>query len=606
MKNLIGLAAAAVCALLGAARGIAQDAAQGAPTVEDARAFVAAAERELEAVAEYASRIAWVQANFITFDTNWLAARSNAEYTELAVGLANGTKPFANLDLPPDLRRKIDMLRTGITLPAPSRPGAAQELADLATEIEAAYSTARVPHGGALLDLPALENIIDFSRDPDELAAVWQGWHDTAIPSAEDYARMIEIANDGARELGFADLAELWLSVYEMTPQEMEAEVGRLWAQVEPLYEALHCHVRAKLNEHYGDAVQPATGEIRADLLGNMWAQAWRNVYDLVAPPGASGTSIDLTALLQERELTPRGLVETGERFFTSLGFDRLPETFWERSLIEQPRDRDVVCHASAWSLDDADDVRIKMCTEVNAEDFQTVHHELGHNFYQRAYAGQDPLYREGAHDGFHEAVGDFVALSITPEYLREIGLIESAPDASADTGLLMQQALDKIAFLPFALVVDQWRWGVLRGDVPPAKYNDAWWELRTRYQGVKPPVARSAGAFDPGAKYHIAANVPYLRYFLAFIMQFQFHEAACKLAGWEGPLHRCSIYGNREVGARFEAMLAMGASRPWPEALEAFTGTRTMSASSIIAYFAPLMTWLERENAGRTCGWQH
>jgi peptidyl-dipeptidase A len=572
-------------------------------SVEDAESFIAATEAEIEDRVEYSSRIAWVQANFITDDTNWLAARTDAEDTTRAVQLANETKRFEDLSLPEEVARKMNMLRTGITLPAPSRPGAAEELAEISTWLSATYARGEFEIGAKTFDLQTAETVIDMSRDPAELAAVWEGWRTIAVPMRERYARMVEIANEGARELGFADLSEMWLSRYGMTPVAMEAEVDRLWEQVSPLYEALHCHVRARLNEHYGDEVQPDTGLIRADLLGNMWAQQWGNIYDLAAP-AAESSRIDLTTLLNARGYTPADMIRTGEGFFTSLGFEPLPATFWERSLITKPQDRDVQCHASAWNLDGHDDLRIKMCTEINAEDFQTVHHELGHNFYQRAYAGQDPLFRAGAHDGFHEAVGDFIALSITPEYLVEIGLIDEAPDASADVGLLLRQALDKIAFLPFGLLVDQWRWRVLRGVVGPEGYNDLWWELRGRYQGLRPPNARSADAFDPGAKYHIPASTPYLRYFLSFVMQFQLHEAACRMMGWEGPLHRCSIYGSKEVGARLNAMLELGASRPWPEALEAFAGTRTMDGSAISAYFAPLMEYLAEQNRGRTCGW--
>jgi len=572
-------------------------------TADEAREFIAATEAELAEIYEYAGRVFWVQANFINFDTNWLAARVSAETTKLAVSLANETKRFEHLQLPEALDRKMNVLRTGITLPAPSTPGAAEELADITTWLESTYSTGRYRMGSSDLGLADLEQIIDTSRDPQALAEAWTGWRTIAEPMAERYARMVEIANEGARELGFDDLSQMWLSNYGMSPAAMESEVERLWGQVEPLYEQLHCHVRSQLNAQYGDPVQPLDAPIRADLLGNMWSQQWGNIYDLVAPED-SDPGIDLTAILREQNYTPERMIETGEAFFTSLGFDPLPQTFWERSLMVQPRDRDVVCHASAWDIDSKDDLRIKMCTEINAEDFQTVHHELGHNFYQRAYAEQDMLFRDGAHDGFHEAVGDFVALSITPEYLQTLGLIDDLPPSSADTGLLMKQALDKIAFLPFGLMMDQWRWKVLRGEVTPSQYNDAWWELRSRYQGIRPPSPRPATAFDPGAKYHIPANVPYLRYFLSFIMQFQFHEAACEMAGWEGPLHRCSIYGNEEVGRRFEAMLELGSSRPWQDALEAFTGARSMDGSAIIAYFEPLMAYLQEQNASRQCGW--
>ena len=423
----------------------------------------------------------------------------------------------------------------------------------------------------------------------------------------DDYVRMVEIANEGANELGYDNLKTMWLSKYDMPPEDMAEEVDRLWEQVSPLYEELHCYVRAELNDHYGDDVQPASGPIRADLLGNMWSQGWSNIYPLVQPEGLPGQGYDLTEELVEKGYDPIKMVETGEEFFMSLGFEPLPDTFWERSMIVRPDDREVVCHASAWDLDDEEDVRIKMCTEVNAEDFYTVHHELGHNFYQRAYKDVDFLYKDGAHDGFHEAVGDFVSLSITPVYLEQIGLItaDQIPGEDADIALLMNTALDKIAFLPFAVTVDSWRWDVLDGTTQPADYNTAWWEKRTQYQGIMPPGPRPADAFDPGAKYHIPGNTPYLRYFLSYVMQFQFHKAACEQAGWDGPLHRCSIYGNEEVGQRFEAMLAMGASEPWPDVLETFTGTREMDGSAIIEYFDPLITWLEEENEGRSCGWQ-
>jgi len=579
--------------------------AESAKTVEDALAFIADSEATLAAQRQYAARVFWVKANFITADTDWLAARTDAESTELEVSLANATKAFEGLPLDARAQRKMNILRTGITLPAPTVDGAAGELADITTWLASTYATGRYELDGRSVGLPALEKILAESRDPAELEQAWTGWRTISPPMAERYERMVEIANEGARELGFGNLAEMWLSKYEMSAADMESEIARLWSQVRPLYEALHCEVRAGLSAFYGEEVQPAEGLIRADLLGNMWAQSWSNIYDIVAPEGAH-TDIDLTRILNEQHFTPRKMVEVGEHFFTSLGFEPLPETFWERSLITQPVDRDVECHASAWDIDQIDDVRIKMCAKVDAEDFRTIHHELGHNFYQRAYAGQDYLFRGGAHDGFHEAIGDFVALSITPEYLRELGLISESevPDSSADVGLLMQEALDKIAFVPFGLLVDSWRWKVLRGEVARNEYNDAWWDLRRELQGIRPPKERPPDAFDPGAKYHIPANTPYLRYFLSYVMQFQLQKAACKMAGWEGPLHRCSIYGNKEVGARLNGMLAMGASRPWPDALEAFTGTRRMDASAIIEYFEPLTAYLEMRNAGRQCGW--
>ncbi|MHA6288566.1 M2 family metallopeptidase [Maricaulis sp. CAU 1757] len=576
-------------------------------TVEGAEQFLADVEEETRDFGEFAARTSWVYSNFITQDTEYLVSRMSAQATEMSVEAAVETAHWANVDLPQNLRRKMTALTAGITLPAPSGAEQAQRLAELTTAMASAYSTGTIDLNGETKTLNELQALMGTERDPAVLQEMWNEWR-AAIQPAEmsaNYAEMVEIANAGARELGFADLAEMWLSNYDMPADEMEAEVERLWGQVEPLYEQLHCFVRDGLNEYYGDEVQADSGLIRADLLGNMWAQGWAPINDIVSA-GEADAGYDLTALLEENDYDATEMVRVGERFYTSLGLEPLPDTFWERSLITAPEGRDVVCHASAWNLDWQDDIRIKMCTLVNAEDFRTVHHELGHNYYQRAYNTQDILFQTGAHDGFHEAIGDFVALSVTPEYLVQIDLLEESqvPDASADVGLLFNTALDKIAFLPFAVMMDQWRWRVFRGEITPENYNEAWWELRNQYQGITPPVERPADAFDPGAKYHIANNVPYLRYFLSYILQFQFHQTACEMAGWEGPLHRCSVYGNEEVGTRFNAMMEMGASEPWPDALEAFTGTREMDGSAIIAYFQPLMEYLEEENEGRACGW--
>lgn len=581
--------------------------AESEPTAEQAKAFVREVESESKEFGEYAARIFWVRANFITFDTNWLVQRTSAELTKRAVRYANQAKRFNGLDLSsePDLARKLGMIKRGLTLPAPETNGAADELAAITTRLASTYSTGKVDLNGKKTALDELEVLMGTTKDPANLEEMWTKWRKIAETMKTDYARLVEIANEGARELGYADVGQLWLSKYDMPPAEMAQEVDRLWSQVKPLYEALHCHVRAKLNERYGAEVVPLDQPIRADLLGNMWAQQWAGIYDIVAP-GESEVGYDLTKILQAKGYTPERIVETGDAFFQSLGADPLPKTFWERSMITKPQDREVVCHASAWDLDSQDDIRIKMCTKVNADDFETVHHELGHNIYQRAYKAQSTIYQTGAHDGFHEAIGDFVALSVTPAYLVKIGLLEEnqIPPESADIGLLMTRALDKIAFLPFGLLMDKWRWKVFAGEVAPDDYNRAWWNLRREYQGVRPPTARSTAAFDPGGKYHIPNNVPYLRYFLSFIMQFQFHKAACEMAGWKGPLHRCSIYGNQTVGKRFLAMMEKGASQSWPDTLELFTGTRQMDGRAIIGYFAPLFDYLKQENANRTCGW--
>ena len=598
------------------------------PTVQEAKEFLEDAEKELSEFSAHAYKVFWVKANFITEDTAALEARVGAEGAKMSTRLSNQAKRFKELALPADMKRKLNSLLRGSNFPAPDDEAATVKLAKIMSDLDGAYGKGRfeinvedqriidildatgdgtldqeAPNGA--IHLGQASDIIAKSDDPELLQTIWDGWRTISKSMKSDYADMVKIINRGSKELGFEDAGNLWRAGYDMDAEAFSKEADRLWGQVKPLYDELHCYVRAELNEKYGDQVVPLDEPIRADLLGNMWGQSWGNIYDDVAPEGAA-KGVDVTKLLVDAGYDAKKMVEVAEQFFTSMGFEELPETFWQRSLLTKPEDRDVVCHASAWNLDNEEDVRIKMCIKVNAEDFVTVHHELGHNIYQRAYKDQSFFYKDGANDGFHEAIGDMIALSITPEYLVDIGLLDAAdlPGEEADLALLMRQAMDKVAFLPFGLMVDQWRWKVFDGTYSPSEYNSGWWELREKYQGLKPPSDRPSGAFDPGAKYHIPGNTPYMRYFLAHILQFQFHKAACEQAGFEGPLHRCSVYGNKDVGEKFNAMMEMGASKPWPDALEAFTGTRDMDGSAILEYFAPVMTYLEEQNKERTCGW--
>lgn len=578
-------------------------------TPEGAKAWLAMVEADLAAFATEFAHVSWINATYITHDTDTLAARYGAELTVKQVGYAGEAARYARVaGLDAETRRKLDMLRNSISLPAPSRAGAAQELNDIATRLGSAYGRGKGTLNGQPINGSDIEaEMGNLERTPAELKEMWVSWHDNVgAPMRKDYTRMTALANEGAKELGFADFGAMWRSGYDMPPEQFAAETERMWQEVKPLYIALHTYVRRKLNEKYGDAVQPRTGPIRADLLGNMWAQEWGNIYPLVAPQGAGDIGYDLTDLIAKKNLDALGMVKVGEQFFSSLGFAPLPATFYERSQFTKPADREVVCHASAWNIDNVDDLRIKMCIKPNADDFITIHHELGHNYYQRAYNQKDYLYLTGANDGFHEAIGDMIALSITPEYLVQIDMLaaEDVPSADKDIGLLLRQAMDKVAFLPFGLLLDRYRWGLYDGSIPEAATNTAWNDLRREYQGVVPPAPRSADGFDAGAKYHIPGNVSYTRYFLARLLQFQFYKAACDTAGWEGPLHRCSFYGNKEVGAKLNAMLEMGASKPWPDALEAFTGERQMSGKAMAEYFAPLKKWLDEQNKGEKAGW--
>ncbi len=605
--RLVSTAALAVA--LFAAPVAAQTASPAAkPTAAEADAYVAAVEKEAADMSIPAYQTAWVNATYITDDTDALAAKSGAELTEKAVQWAKGAARFNGIaGVSGDTRRKLDILKNGVGLPAPTTPGAATELATLTTRMSSSYGKGKGTLDGKPINGSDIEAAMGETRDPAKLQEMWVSWNDNVgAPMRKDYTRMTAISNAGAKELGFGDVGAMWRSGYDMTPQQFEALTDQIWKEVEPLYLSLHTYVRWKLNEKYGDAVQAKTGPIRSDLLGNMWAQEWGNIYDIVAPKGAGDVGYDTGELLKAKGYDPLKMVKQGEAFYSSLGFAPLPETFWQRSQITKPADRDVICHASAWDIDNADDIRIKMCTKVNGDDFVTIHHELGHNYYQRAYKDQPFLYKNGANDGFHEAIGDTVALSITPDYLVKIGLLNQAqvPAADKDIGLLLRQAMDKVAFLPFGLLVDKWRWNVFSGKIGSGDYQKGWDALRLQYQGIKPPVARDETKFDAGAKYHIPATVPYTRYFLARVLQFQFYKAACDQSGWKGPLHRCSFFGNKAVGDKLNAMLAMGQSKPWPDALQVMTGSRQMSGKALVEYFAPLKTWLDQQNKGKPTGW--
>ncbi len=579
--------------------------AKGAATAAEARAFVEKAEKELNEVGVFAAKAEWVYETYITTDTSELTAKAGADATELGVKYAKGAARFDKVAVDPVTRRKLTLLKLAVTLPAPDRPGAAKESADIQAHLATLYSTGTATVDGKTLHLDDLDDAIAQTRDPAKAKEIWEKWHATAVPMKGDYVKLTALLNEGAQGLGYKDAGALWRAGYDMTPDQFAALTDKLWGQVKPFYEDLHCYVRTKLNQKYGDAIQPKTGPIRADLLGNMWAQEWGNIYDVVAPQGGPGLGYDLTKQLEAKGYDAPKMVKTAENFYVSLGFDPWPKTFWERSMIVRPRDREVQCHASAWDIDNQDDIRLKMCTHINADDFFTVHHELGHNLYQRAYKTQPFLFENGANDGFHEAIGDFAGLNaLTPGYLKQLGLIDTVPGDEADIPYLLKVAMDGVAFLPFGLLVDKWRWEVFSGEVKAADYNKAWWDLKLKYQGVVPPGPRPADAFDPGAKNHIATSVPYARYFLARIYEYQFYRAACREAGWKGPLNRCSVYGNKAVGKKFAKMLEMGQSKPWPEALAAFTGEHDIDATAIADYFAPLDRWLKVQNKGQQCGW--
>jgi peptidyl-dipeptidase A len=594
------LTALAFGAMLACAQGAgAATKAAAKPTAAEAERFVAASEKTLEQAGIEAQRAEWVAENFITLDTEAITAQANERYLGASGDIALKSRRYKNVKLPAATARKLMLLQQALVLPDDQDRAT---YARLAASMTGAYGKAKYcpPKAdgakGECMPLGELEKVLAESRDPARLKEVWLGWHAQSPAYKQNYADYVAVSNKGARVMGYADTGEFWRSRYDMAPDAFAAEMERLWQQVKPLYDSLHTYTRFKLRQAYGASVVPATGPIPAHLLGNMWSQSWDNIYPLLKPANTRA-SADLTATLAERKASAVDMTRFAEGFYTSLGMQALPPTFWERSLLTKPKDREVVCHASAWDLDTQLDVRVKMCITPTAEDFRVIHHELGHLYYDLAYRGQPSLFKDGANDGFHEAIGDTVALSITPAYLKQLGLLKEEPDPGQDVAPLLYMALQKVAFLPFAYTVDKWRWDVYGGKVKPADYDKAWWELREKYQGVSRPAPLAEGGFDAGAKFHVASDVPYARYFLAHLLQFQFHRALCREAGYSGPLNRCSIYGNKQAGAKFQQMLTMGKSKPWPEALKAVTGEDRIDANAMLDYFAPLKQWLDEQN---------
>ena len=573
-------------------------------SADDAKQFLAQMEADISKLQKPAAHAAWAYATHINYDNAQVDAYFSEQLSVLVAKYAMEAAKFNDVAVDADARRQLDLLKTSLEIAPPPEAKKAERLAEIGAELSGMYGAGQYCRNNEeCFSLVEMSSKMATSRDPDLLLEFWQGWREVAVPMRDIFSEQVDIANQGAAALGYANTSELWRAKYDMPAAQFPLELDRLWGQVEPFYEALQCHVRAELSDYYGADIVPLNEPIPAHLLGNMWAQSWGNVYDIVKPKQEMQVP-DVTKALVEQGYDEEKMVRKAEDFFSGLGFEPLPDTFWQRSMFQKPAGRDVQCHASAWNLDDQEDLRIKMCIQITGEEFNVIHHELGHNYYQRAYKDQPLLYRGSANDGFHEAIGDTIALSMTPKYLKQLGLIDDIPDASNDIGMLLKVALDKIAFIPFGLMVDQWRWKVLANEVTPEQYNDLWWQLREQYQGVGAPVARAADAFDPGAKYHVPANVSYTRYFLAHILQFQFHKALCDIAGNQEPLHRCSIADSKEAGKALADMLAMGKSRPWQEAMQTLTGQPDMDASTIAEYFAPLKVWLDEQNKDRKCGW--
>lgn len=622
-----------------ASKSASGDRAAAAEPDANADALIARVNRELKDTYPDLTAAQWLSSTYINDDSQTVAAKAQERFLVQLNGWIEAAKPFEGQKMSPETARSILLLKLSTAMPPPSDPKKLAELTRIATKMEGDYGAGSVCTGEGdaktCRDLGELSETLAVSRDYQAQLDAWQGWHTISQPMRKDYARFVELVNEGAKDMGFADAGEMWRSGYDMTPAEIAAETDRLWGQVKPLYEQLHCYTRTRLQAKYGqDKGAVAGGMLPAHLMGNMWQQDWGNLWDVLEPYKGAG-SLDITGALQKRYQyhyaqavakagtgadsatlveadrqaqleTAKEMTQRAENFYVSLGMPKLPESYWQKTQFIKPRDREVQCHASAWDMNMAGDVRTKMCIKPNEEEFTTIYHELGHVYYYLAYNQQPPLFQAGAHDGFHEAIGDTIVLGMTPDYLQSIGLVD-ARDQSKEAliNAQMRMALAKVSFMPFGLMIDRWRWGVFDGTIKPDGYNKAWWDLKAKYQGVAPLTPRGEEFFDPGAKYHVPANTPYTRYFLSHILQFQFYKSLCDSAGHKGPLYECSFYGNKEAGKRYWSMLGKGASQPWQKTMKELTGGEKMDASAVLEYFAPLQAWLKEQNEGQSCGWQ-
>ena len=608
--------------------------AQKAPPKENADQFVARINAELKSMYPEITVPQWLAATYISDDSQMLAAKSDERWLTLLNTWIAQAEGYEGQKMSPETARTLKLLKLSASMPPPKDPAHLAELTRIASKMGGMYGAGTYCKGEgdakSCRQLGELEDVLRSNRDYDAQLDAWQGWHTIAVPMRKDYQRFVELSNEGARDFGFANTGELWRAGYDMTPAEIASETDRLWEQVKPLYEELHCYAGDKLKAKYGaDKGQVEGGLLPAHLMGNMWQQDWGNLWDMLAPYPQAG-SLDITGALEKQyqaslkaeQAKPAGrsagdiqhaaqldiakkMTARAEDFYTSIGMPKLPASYWEKTQFIKPRDRDVVCHASAWDMDMKGDVRTKMCIKPNEEDFTTIYHELGHIYYDLAYNVQPAMFQGGAHDGFHEAIGDVIVLAMTPDYLASIGLVDKQKQSNESLiNSQMRMALAKVAFLPFGLMIDRWRWGVFDGSIKPTEYNKAWWDLKAKYQGVAPATARGEDFFDPGAKYHVPGNTPYTRYFLSHVLQFQFYKSLCDAAGHKGPLYQCSFYGNKEAGKRYWAMLSKGASQPWQQTMKELTGGEKMDAGAVLEYFAPLQTWLKQQNAGKQCGW--
>ncbi|XP_053696511.1 angiotensin-converting enzyme [Sabethes cyaneus] len=450
---------------------------------------------------------------------------------------------------------------------------------------------------------PHLKDIMAKSRDWNELQYTWLEWRrKSGRHMRELFEQLVDLTNEAARVNNFTDGAAYWQFPYES--RDFREEMEQVWKEILPLYEMIHAYVRRKLREFYGPDKISRDVPLPDHILGDMYGQSWNNILDVLIPyPGRS--YLEVTPEMHKQGYNPLVMFQIADEFFVSMNMTAMPPDFWLTSVLTQPPDRPVLCTPSSWDFCNGKDYRIKMCTTVSHKDFITVHHELAHVQYFLNYRNNPKVFRDGANPGFHEAIGDAVTLSVAaPKHLQNLGLVQKNVDDTAhDINFLFSLALEKVVFLPFALAMDAWRYDIFEKRIRKEQYNCHWWLLREQYGGVKPPVLRSELDFDPGAKYHVAANIPYIKYFFSNVLQFQIHRAMCSASRQydpldpNKPLHKCDIYRQPAAGNILKQLMERGASEPWQQVLQEVIGEGRLDGTALREYFRPLEEWLRNEN---------
>jgi peptidyl-dipeptidase A len=421
---------------------------------------------------------------------------------------------------------------------------------------------------------------------------IWEASKEVGKALRPGLVELRDLRNKSVQPLGYHDFFSYMASEYGMTTAELAATIDQINRDLRPLFRELHTWTRYELARRYG---QPVPDLIPADWLPNRWGQDWSMLVDV---PG-----FDLDAQIKTKPAA--WCVEQAERFYVSLGFQKLPQSFWEKSSL-YPVAADAGfkknTHASAWHIDLDHDVRSLMSIEPDTEWYETTHHELGHIYYYLSYSRPEVplLLRDGANRAYHEAIGSMMGLAAQqPRFVHAIGFESSGPKPDP-TQLLLKEALNYAVFIPWSAgTMFMFEKELYYDDLAPEQWNKRWWELTAKYQGIAPPTPRGEEFCDAATKTHINDDpAAYYDYALSFVLLFQIHDHIAREILHEDP-HDTSYFGRKEVGAFLKSILEPGASVDWKALLVEKTGS-PLSAKPMLRYFEPLMGWLKEQNQGR------